>query len=408
MACGIGGIFMWLAAWRNTVRRPAQSVFTVIITAISVFTVVMVLAVFLMAKGGIALSEQRLGADVMVLPAGAEIDGSHTLFTARPANIYMPAAILPEIAAVKGVSQATPQFFTQTLNASCCSVSTATRLVGFDSDSDFILAPYFAEQDLQRLEDDQVIVGGRMEAFLGNVVSILGRPFKIVGTLYSTGSGMDETIFMNIDVARELARDNPEFKALGADTSPQDLVSAVLIKTDSGVGSGQVINRIKNLNLEIQAVSTTEVVENVRRQMRAVGQVIWGLGAAVLVVAALSLAGRFNALAAERKREIGLMRAMGVQRLQIFQLIMAEALIMAVAGGFIGSYLACIFADPLVEAIKAAFIMPTGLWSLGTALKCGAAGVSVSVLMGAAASFYPAWKSTVVEPQQAISQGVLE
>jgi len=368
----------------------------------------MFLAVFLMIKEGIALSEQRLGADVMILPAGAEIDGSHTLFTAEPANIYMPAAILPEIAAVKGVSQATPQFFTQTLNDSCCSISTATRLVGFDSDSDFILAPYFAEQDFQRLEDDQVIVGGRVEAFLGDVISILGRPFKIAGTLYPTGSGTDETIFMNIDIARELASDNPEFKGLVSDISPQDLVSVVLIKIDSGVSKSQVINRINRLGLEIQVVSTAEVVGNVRKQMGAVGQVIWGLGMAILLVAALSLAGRFNALAAERKREIGLMRAMGVQRFQVFQLIMAEALIMAVAGGFIGSYLACIFADPLVEAIKAAFILPAGLWSLATALKCGAVGLSLSILIGALASLFPAYKSAALEPQQAISQGVLE
>lgn len=399
---------MWLAAWKNTVRRPGQSIFTVIITAFSIFTVVMVLAVFFMITEGLALSEERLGADVMVLPAGAEIDAYHALFTAEPANIYMPRAVLSEIAAVKGVAHATPQFFTQTLNASCCSVSTATRLVGFDSASDFILTPYFAAQDYQQLEDDQVIVGGRVEAFLGNVVSILGKPFHVVGTLYPTGSGMDDTIFLNIDIARELAGNNSELKDLWSKAAPHDLVSAVLIKTDSGVGSSQVISRINRLGWEIQAISTADVVEHVREQMEVVGQIIWGFGAAVLVVAALSLTGRFNALAAERKREIGLMRAMGVQRLQVFQLIMAEALIMAVAGGIVGSYLACIFADPLVEAIKAAFVLPAGLWTLTTALKCGAAGLSISVLMGAAASFYPAFKSAGLEPQQAISQGALE
>ncbi|MDD3894249.1 MAG: hypothetical protein PHU36_04435 [Syntrophomonadaceae bacterium] len=92
---------MWLLAWRNTIRRRKQSLLTVIITALTILTFVVVLSIFLIMQEGLALSSERLGADVIVLPDKAKADAYQTLFTATPANIYMPKNTMKKLEKLK-------------------------------------------------------------------------------------------------------------------------------------------------------------------------------------------------------------------------------------------------------------------------------------------------------------------
>ena len=141
---------------------------TALITAISIFTFVVILGVFETFQQGLALTDARLGADVMVLPndGGAPI-AYHTIFTGEPQNVYMEERVMESLAQIDGIAAMTPQFFTQTLDQSCCSVGAELRLVGYDSKTDFILAPWFEEQNLQGLTESQLIAGSGAPSFLG-------------------------------------------------------------------------------------------------------------------------------------------------------------------------------------------------------------------------------------------------
>ncbi|HBC91981.1 MAG TPA: ABC transporter permease [Pelotomaculum sp.] len=395
-------------AWRNTIRRRSQSMLTVLITTLTVFTLMVVLSVFLMTREGLSLSSQRLGADIIVLPDEAKADAYQTLFTAAPANVYMLEHIIQKVSDFEGIEQASPQFFTQTLTGGCCSYGEEIRLVGYDEKTDFILKPYFNEQSYNRLEDNQVIIGSKVEAALGNVVAILGKPFAVVGTLYPTGSGMDGTIYLNIDVARQLAHGIPELQPLWKNALPEDLVSSILIKTKNGVSPRTVADKINQSGLGVQAVAIGITIDNVRSQMETISKVIFALWLSSLLIAALALIGRFHSLAEERKKEIGLLRAIGIQKNQIFQLILYEAWMMAFAGGVAGSILGGICVIPILGILKNTFTLPAGIWTFSTALKSGSFGLLVAILLGSVASIYPAWKSAGLDPQEAITKGALE
>jgi len=399
---------LWLLAWRNTIRRRSQSLLTIIITALTILTFVISFSVFLIMQDGLSLSKERLGADVIVLPNEAKADAYQTLFTGNPANVYMPKNITEKVSEIDGVEQASPQFFTQTLVGGCCSYGEEIRLVGYDEKTDFILKPYFNEQTFDRLEDNQVVLGGKVEAALGNVVALLGKPFTVVGTLYPTGSGMDGTIYLNIDVARKLAKDAPELWSLWSEAMPEELVSSILVKTKSGVNPGEVVDKISQSGLGVQAVATGETINNVRLQMETISKVIFALWFSSLLNAAFALIGRFNSLAKERKKEIGFLMAIGVQKNQGFQLVLSEALIMALAGGGAGSILGCTCVTPIMGILEDAFNLPSGIWTASSALKSGGFGILVAIILGSAASIYPAWKSASLDPQEAITQGALE
>lgn len=399
---------MWFMAYENVVRRKGQSILTVLITALTVLTFVLAFSVLSTLQEGLELSNDRLGADIIVLPNKSNADAFQTIFTAEPVNIYMPESLKEQIAKVEGVTQLTTQFFTQTLDASCCSIGGATRLVGYDQKTDFILQPWLSEHNISGLQDDEIIIGGDIPAFLGNQASVLGGVFTVVGSLYPTGSGMDETIFMNIDVARKLAKDSPYLQSLWKKEAPDHLISAILVKVGEGAVAAQVAEGINNLDLAVEAVATGDIVTSMRSQMTIISKLVFGLWLAVFFVASLALIGRFTALARERKKEIGLLRAIGVQRSAVFKLIVLEAWLMAGVGGIAGSVLGVLGVNSILTVLRSSMDLPQGQWSIASALASGFMGIIVALLLGLLASVYPAWKSSRLDPQEAISRGELD
>ena len=117
------------------------------------------------------------------------------------------------------------------------------------------------------------------------------------------------------------------------------------------------------------------------------------------------LVGRFNALAKERKKEIGLLRAIGLRKGQVFGLIIGETCTMALMGGILGSVIALACMDPVIEMLREAFKLSPSVWSAQLALLCGAAGVMLAAALGFAAAVAPAAKSASMDPQAAITQG---
>jgi len=392
-------------AYLNVTRRKSQSLLTGIITAVTILMFVLVFSIFSVVQDGLALTNERLGADIIVLPNSADSDSLKTLFTGNPENVYMAKEIETQIKTFEGVEKTTPQFFTATIpGAGCCSFSESLRIVGIDQSSDFILKPWFEKYSVNSMADDEVIIGGDIENIVGNKVSILAQPFKIVGTLYDTGSGMDSTIFMNIDRARLLASE--KFPASSWNGSaPENLVSSILIKTSEGANVELIAGRINSANLGVKAVSTTSSISSVKDQLKSVSKVILFLWFALLLISILALTGRFNSLAKERKKEIGFLRAMGIQKSGIFKLLISEAWIIAGIGGLAGSILGVIMVKPALTVIEEAMVIPRGEWSLTGPVVNVAIGLAASLLLGLLAAAYPAWKSSSLVPQEAISKG---
>ena len=61
--------------------------------------------------------------------------------------------------------------------------------------------------------------------------------------------------------------------------------------------------------------------------------------------------------------------------------------------------------DPVIEMLKNAFKLSPSVWNTTLALLCGAAGLTLAVVLGFAAAVTPAWKSASMDPQAAITQG---
>ena len=399
---------MWRFAWQNLVRSKGQSILTILLTLLTVMVFIMIFAFQTSLQRGVVLSQQRLGADILILPNDASTDAYTILYTAEPNNIYMPVEILDDIKKVEGVGLASPQLFIQTLNASCCAVDSETRIVAFDYATDFVLKPWFEELNLDSLADDQIIVGSNVPAYLGNRVGILGDVFSIAGVMSPTGTGMDETYFMNMNVAKRLAVTNKNLKEVLDDIDLQALYSAIMIKTQEGYSVEEVVANIEKANLNVAIVATDAAVTNMKTQMSMIGQVMMLLWLMFLLVTALALIGRFTALAQVRKKEMGILRAIGGQKSDVFKLVLFEACFLAGIGGALGSILGMCLVGPLINWLKQAFTFSVMTLTPALIAQGLLLGTGLSIVLGGLAALYPAWKSANLDPQEVIMRGEMD
>ena len=398
---------MLMLIWNNIVRRRTQSLLTVTITMLTVLVFVMVLGVFQTVSQGLALSRERLGADAVLMPKYSSVKADDLLFTAMPSNIYMPIEVVEEAKQLEGVAAMTPQFYCQTLALGCCDPGEEARIIGYDPESDFILKPYLEEAYQNGIDQEQLIIGHNYEDddLVGYNYMILGRVFKVVAALQPTGTGMDSTFFMDWRTAQDMCLESEVLRSNWTKRDPHDFISVIMIKFEDGVDPDAFVRQVEESGIEAKCILTGETISSLQSQLEVTMQVMFALWLASLLIAVLSLVGRFNALAKERKKEIGLLRAIGLKKSQVFGLIIGETCAMALMGGVLGSGIALLCMDPIIELLKDAFKLSPSVWSSPLALLCGAAGVVLALLLGFAAAVFPAWKSASMDPQAAITQG---
>ena len=397
---------MLMLIWNNIARRRAQSAITVTITTLTIFVFVMVMGIFQVVTEGLELSRERLGADALLVPKYASATGSDLLFTALPENIYMDVEVLEQAKQLEGVEAMTPQFYNQTLDLSCCDAGTTRRIVGYDAETDFILTPYLEETGRNTLESGELILGSNYDHELsGQIYMLLGKKFTVVNMLQPTGSSMDDIYFMDIDNARQLCLDSHEIARNWQDADPFTKISVIMVKFRPGTDGEAFVKQVEDAGLDCRVVLTSETISTLQHQLEAIMKVMFALWMAALAIAVLALTGRFNALAKERQKEIGLLRAIGLTKGKVFSLIIGETGLMALMGGILGSAIALLCMKPAIVMLREAFVLSPAVWSDSMAAVCGITGVVLAVVLGFSSSVAPALKSASMDPQSAITRG---
>ena len=397
---------MLMLIWNNIARRRTQSAITVLITTLTIFVFVMVMGIFQVVTEGLALSRERMGADALLVPKYASATGSDLLFTALPENIYMETEVLEQAKQLDGVEAMTPQFYNQTLDLSCCDSGTERRIVGYDFETDFILPHHLEIAGQEPLKPDEVIMGSNYPVeSIGQNYFLLGKKFTIVNVLKPTGSGMDDVFFLDIDTARQMCLDSPEIARSWQDKDPFTKISVIMVKLQPGTDHDTFAIQIEEAGLDCRVVFTSETISTLQKQLEAIIKVMFALWMAALAIAVLALTGRFNALAKERQKEIGLLRAIGLTKGKVFSLIIGETSLMALIGGILGSIIALLCMNPAIELLREAFVLSPSVWSDSMAAICGITGVVLAVVLGFVSAVSPALKSASMDPQTAITRG---
>jgi putative ABC transport system permease protein len=118
-----------------------------------------------------------------------------------------------------------------------------------------------------------------------------------------------------------------------------------------------------------------------------------GLGAVALLVGAVGVANIMIISVLERRQEIGLRRALGATRGQIRIQFLAEAILLALAGGAAGDVVGAAATASYAHAEGWAIVIPPEAW---------AGGLAAALLIGALAGLLPAIRAARLSPTQAL------
>lgn len=388
--------------------RRTQSLATLLSVALASAVVLALALSFIGVQNGLSRSAERMGADLMVIPSEAAVglDENALLFTGSPANMYMDESVADEIAAVEGVERVSAQFYGQTLDASCCSASTPSRLIGIDPQTDWVVSPW-ADASLSGLGEGQIVVGADMEADFADNPRVLGHDVEVAAVLDATGSDLDGSVLMSMDQVRAFVKETPELAYLWDEYGDPDTpVSCVMV--DVADGAEEAVAAELSGMPGLYVVQGSATVGRVADQLGSVFAIMLGAAALLVVATLFQLFARFFSLAWDRRSELALYRALGASRREISRLIVGEAGILVgggvVVGIVLGAVLFLLVPGVLAGAGSFPFIAPSPalcvLCALGTAV--------LFAVIGLAAVAWPLARAGRIDPSSAMQTGDID
>jgi len=356
------------------------------------------------AENSLRLVRERLGADIMVIPSGNTTRVEHALLLGVPVTVWMPRAVVEDIADLPNVAAVSPQLFLSTMvNASCCSVP-QMFMIAYDPATDFTVRPWL-ERNLEgglRLGE---AVGGRY-VFVPegrNDILVYGYPINLKGNLEPTGSGLDQSMFFTFETALEIARLSP-MRAERALVIAPDSISAALVKVKANADPSQVAVQINRAIPGVTAIESTDLFRVQRDQTLGLLRSAVTLSSIAWVLS-MALMGLVTSMTtADRRREIGVLRALGAPRTTVLQSLLAEGAILALAGAATGIALSTLaiylFRDLITHLMGTPFALPTPLSLLVLALG----GLALALVSVALATLFPTWQISHQDPATAMKE----
>ena len=356
------------------------------------------------AENSLRLALERLGADILVVPQGAQTKVENALLMGHPTSVWMPQDILQKVKAVTGVAVASPQLYLSTLsNASCCSVSDMF-LVAFDPATDFTVQPWLQMKIGKGLKLGETVGGRYVFTPQGEQnIKIYGYLLTLKANMEATGTGLDQSMFMTFETAKDVARIS-QSRAEKPLVIPEDSISAVLVRVQPGVDPQAVAVDILKQVPGVTPIESLNLFQSYRKQITGLLRtVLLVLGITwVLCVAMIGLI--FSMAAYERRRELGVLRSLGATRAFVFRSLLTEAGLLALFGGTTGVILAALtvslFRNFIINSMGVPFLfpeLPSLLAQIGIGLLAAMASVALAALI-------PAYKISHQDPSAAMRE----
>jgi putative ABC transport system permease protein len=373
-------VFLRLAV-QNLGRRPGRAALLGLIVAVGVGAAVATGVARRAVDDSLAVGFSRMGADLLVVPRETLVNLTPALLTAEPTPHTLDAGVVDEVARQSGVEAAAPQRHLA-VKLDTGEHGHDADLVAFDPRRDFTVLPWLATPLARPLGPGEVLVGARREQAPGDTIRLAGRTFTVRGRLGLTGVGpFDRGFFTTFP------------NAAGLDPTP-GRVSAVLVRLKPGAAPEPVRFSLAQTP-DVKVVAGSSLLTSVRQGLTAIlaGAVVLTL--LVLLAAVLMVAALYSAVLAERRRELGLLLALGTRRRQLLRMILAEATLTTGLGGICGAVLGgallLLFQRALghyLESARVPLVRPGAAVVAVYAL----AGVVLAACVGVVGALVPAWR----------------
>jgi putative ABC transport system permease protein len=207
-------------------------------------------------------------------------------------------------------------------------------VVSFNQDTDFIVTPWLKNKLGRKLSKGEAVVGSESayNINLGLVemeAKLFGSVFRMVGVLDKTGSGLDTAVFISDDNINDIINNSD----IGI---RPDQISVIFAKLKKDADAYQVMSEIENTMIDVDVVMRKDIGKGLLASLGDISKIFYFT---MILATALSLFlvwAIFTAIANERTREVGIMRALGAKEGHVVKLFLAEVLALGAIGSIVG------------------------------------------------------------------------
>ncbi|MCR5172224.1 MAG: ABC transporter permease [Treponema sp.] len=345
-------------AIKNLTQRKYRTALLLSLIGLSaavLFTVfILVTSLFL----GIKSVEERLGADLLVVPEEYENQVQAVIMSGQPNYFYMDKKVEQIVASVSGVAAVSSQFYLTSLSESCCDFP--IQLIGFDSDTDFVVKSWIGKS-IKNTEG--ALFAGAGVPVENESVRFFGQSHQVSSILAKTGSGMDYAVYTDKQTLQSIFEDaRAKGFAFVSDGDVNSKISTVLVKLEEGAKIDSTILKIKMAVPGVKVIESDRMLKNNGKTLSSLLGFLYALVAVFLIVTIFTLAFVFSLSINERLKEFSILRTLGATHKKLSAIVVLEAVILGFAGGLSGIILSSLIVFPfnalIAQKISLPFIVP--------------------------------------------------
>ncbi|MCL5071177.1 MAG: ABC transporter permease [Actinobacteria bacterium] len=377
---------------KNIARRKGRFIFTLVGIVIGITSFVVLLLLGGSLQSEVKKQASDLGANLVVTPKGWCAYEQISVLTGEQLPEAIPSDVVGKISAIKGLT-AVPYLIEKTAIE-----NNPVSVIGIIPDD----MKTFKKWDIKEgqyftLPDEEVIVLGsgiaqQFKLKPSDKLTIRGKDFPVKGVLKETGGKDDVAIFIPLDIAQKLY-------------GVKDNVSFISVKVDDISKIDTYILKIQE-NANVAVSSDKQLLNSVLSIIGTVNLTLQLIAAIALLTAAFGIINTMMMAIYERKREIGILQAIGFKRSTIFKMFILESGFYGVLGGIIGIILGILFSyllNPYISQNEFTALIGSASLKLSINFNLILGSLIFSVVIAILAGVYPAWRASKLTPVEAIS-----
>jgi putative ABC transport system permease protein len=375
----------------NNLRRRKGKVFFLILgLTIGITTVVALISMTRMMNEDISNKLDEFGANILIIPRSDALALSYGGMSIGGVTVdaqTLKDSDIPKIRQIEvkeNISIVSPK-----LIGAVEIDGKKVPLMGINFQEESRLKKWWKIHGIFPKNREEVLLGNEVAVQLfkstGDVLSINGRSVRIAGILEETGSQDDFLIFGDLTFVQEAVK------------KPAALS---LIEVSAFCNTCPIEEIVRQISKELPHAKVTAIKQTLQTKMEALEhfkKFSVGISAIVLLIGGLIVFTNMMASVNERKREIGIFRAIGFRKSHVIRIIFLESLIVGVIAGVLGYALGQGFSQtigPIITGLKG------GKWFIDPLLAIGA--ILLSSLIGIISSAYPALHASKMDPTEAL------
>jgi putative ABC transport system permease protein len=375
----------------NNLRRRKGKVFFLILgLTIGITTVVTLISVTRMMNEDISKKLDEFGANILIIPRSDDLSLSYGGMNIGGVSIDAQTLKDPDIPKIRQIEvRENVSIVSPKLIGVVEIESKKVPLMGVRFGEELRLKKWWKIHGAEPKNRDEVLLGNEVAVRLfkstGDTLSINGKAVKIVGVLDETGSQDDFLILADLTFVQET------MKKPGA---------LSLIEVSAFCNTCPIEEIVKQISQKLPHAKVTAIKQTLQTKMEALDhfkKFSAGISIIVLLIGSLIVFTNMMASVNERKREIGIFRAIGFRKSHVVRIIFLEALIVGLIAGIIGYLLGLGISQiigPMVTGMKGGKIFIDPLLALGA--------IFLSSLIGVLSSAYPAIHASKMDPTTAL------